>query len=29
MLAVSVEAEGGSPSGLPNGPVILTAPIEG
>jgi anti-sigma-K factor RskA len=29
MLAVSVEAEGGSPSGLPTGPVILTAPIEG
>ncbi len=27
MFAVSVEPEGGSPSGLPTGPVILAAPV--
>jgi anti-sigma-K factor RskA len=27
IFAVSVEPEGGSPSGLPTGPVILTAPV--
>ncbi len=26
-LAVSVEPTGGSPTGLPTGPVILTAPL--
>jgi anti-sigma-K factor RskA len=26
-LAVSVEPAGGSPTGLPTGPVILTAPL--
>jgi anti-sigma-K factor RskA len=27
-LAISVEARGGSPTGLPQGPVVYTGPIQ-